>query len=110
MTVVAKLSSPTQQTTGPLGYGPGGPLPSPSPWTFYGSWLSFNGGIVVGAPAGGNQGPGTINAIAFYINGAPFDLGNYLPLTGGTVGGPLTVNGTFTVNGTVNLTLDPGTY
>jgi hypothetical protein len=96
---------------GPMGFGPGGPLPAPTPWIVYGTYLQWTGGIVVGNPTGGSLGPGTINAAAFYINGQSFELGNYLPLTGGVIGGPLTVNGAFVVHGTVDgITLDMGTY
>jgi hypothetical protein len=96
---------------GPMGFGPGGPLPTPTPWIAYGTYLQWSGGIVIGNPSGGNLGPGSINATAFYINGASFDLGNYLPLSGGIIGGPLTVNGAFVVHGTVDgIALDMGTY
>ena len=77
-----------------MGFGPGGPLPAPSPWTTYGSWIKYLGGVVVGNPTGGQLGLGTINATGYFINGVPFDLNNYLPLSGsGTVGGQLTLNG-----------------
>ena len=113
MKAIAKISapSPTPQTTSLLGFGPGGPLPAPSPWTTYGSWVSYLGGVVVGNPTGGQLGPGTINAVAYYTNGVPFDLSNFLPLSGGVIAGPLTVNGTFTALGLVDgIKLDMGTF
>ena len=113
MNAVAKLtSSVTPLSAGQMGFGPGGPLPAPTPWTTYGTWLQWSGGIVLGNPTGGNMGPGSINVTSYFINGAPFDLGNYLPLTGGIIGGSLTINGALTVvSGPVNgLVLDMGTY
>jgi len=96
---------PHPLTEAPLGFGPGGPLPSPSPWIIHGSWIEYsNGGVVLGSPTGGNKGPGTLNAANVYLNGSSLDLGNYLPLTGGTIGGNLSVTGNLAVNG-ANLTL-----
>jgi hypothetical protein len=89
----------------PVGYGPGGPLPPPTAWTQYGTYLQWNGGVVVGNPTGGSLGPGSINATAYFVNGASFDLGNYLPLTGGIITGPVVFQGT--VDG---LSLDMGTF
>jgi hypothetical protein len=101
--------SSTQQPI--IGFGPGGPLPAPTPWITFGSWIQYAGGVVVGNPTGGNLGPGTINAAAYFINGVQYDLADYLPLTGGVIGGNLTVNGVFTVNGSVNnITIDAGTF
>jgi hypothetical protein len=69
------------------------------------------GGVVVGTPSGGSQGPGTLNATNLFINGISIDVNNFLSLTGGTISGPLTVNGPFTVIGTTNgVTLDMGTF
>jgi hypothetical protein len=115
MNTLAKLNAPvklsTPSSTASMGFGPGGPLPAPTPWTSFGSWINYTGGVVVGTPTGGTLGPGTINAMAYYVNGTPFDLGNYLPLSGGIIGGPLTVNGAFTVNGLVDgIHLDMGSY
>jgi hypothetical protein len=95
----------------PVGLGPGGPLPAPTPWINFGSWIQYSGGVVVGSPTGSNTGPGTVNASAYFINGVPLDYANFLPLTGGVIGGNLTVNGIFTVNGSVDgLHVDAGTY
>lgn len=96
----------------PLGFGPGGPQPAPAAWTNNGSWIYYGGGVVVGpSTTGGNLGPGSINANAFFINGEPFELGNYLPLAGGTIAGPLTVNGAFVVKSTVDgIHIDMGTF
>jgi hypothetical protein len=72
-----------------LGSGAGGPLSAPTPWIQYSGYLNYGGGIVVGAPTGGNQGNGTVNAQSFYINGTLVNLNNYLLLAGGTLTGPL---------------------
>jgi hypothetical protein len=95
-----------------MGIGPGGPLPIPSPWSVSSGYITYTtGGVVVGTPTGGNQGPGTLNAANLFVNGISVDVANFLPLTGGTIGGPLTVNGNFTVVGTTNgVTLDMGTF
>jgi hypothetical protein len=95
-----------------IGFGPGGPLPSPSPWRVLGGYIDYvAGGVVVGTPTGGNLGPGTLNAVGLYINGLSFNLNNYLPLAGGTITGPLTINGNFTMNGvTDGIILDMGTF
>lgn len=109
--VPSAFSSVSPMIASPVGLGPGGPLPAPSPWTLHGSWIDFAGGVVIGNPTGGNLGPGTINVLAYYVNGAPFDLSNFLPLSGGIVGGPLTVNGAFVVHSTVDgINIDMGTY
>lgn len=111
MNVPVKSSSITPFSSAPMGLGPGGPLPAPTPWTTYGSYLLWNGGIVVGNPTGGNMGPGTINATAYFVNSTPFDLGNYLPVTGGIINGSLTVNGPFIADSTVDgITIDMGTF
>ena len=111
MNAIAKVNAPTPLIPGPLGVGPGGPLPSPSPWTWYGSWIKWTGGVVVGNPTGGNLGPGTVNASAFFLNGAAFNLNNYLPLTGGIISGTLTVNGvTQLLGGLDQTTIDMGTF
>lgn len=59
----------------PIGYGPGGPLPNPTPWTNYGSYVQYGYGVVVGQPSGGNLGPGSINASSLFINGVPISTG-----------------------------------
>lgn len=55
-----------------LGSGPGGPLPAPSPWGNFGTFLSYPYGVVIGAPAGGSQGNGALNVQSLYVNGIPF--------------------------------------
>ncbi len=50
----------------------GGPLPVSSPWLNYGSYVYWRGGVVVGSPAGGNTGNGTVNAQQYYVNGVTF--------------------------------------
>lgn len=103
--------TPSLTSVIPLGYGPGGPLPTPTPWIQYGTAVQWSGGVVVGNPPGGDMGPGAVNADAYFVNGAPFDLGNYLPLTGGTIAGPLTIQGAALFQGTVDgLTFDEGTF
>ena len=106
------MNVPALLTNASIGFGPGGPLPAPSPWTSYGHYIFYgNGGIVVGTPTGGNQGPGTLNAVNLYINGLSIDPGNFLQLSGGTVNGNLTINGSFTMNGPVDgVTLDMGIF
>jgi len=51
----------------------------------------FGDGIQVGTPTGGDMGVGTVNASNYYINGTALS-GTFLPLTGGTVTGRLTVS------------------
>lgn len=73
--------------------------------------------IVAGTPSGGASGAGTINAVAYYVNGVAIGVGPFLPLTGGTVTGATTfsaggtgvaitnsatVGGNLSVTGTLN--------
>jgi hypothetical protein len=74
-----------------LGSGAGGPLAQPGPWIVNSGWIQYSGGLVVGAPTGGNKGAGTVNAQSFYINGTLIDLTKYVQLTGGTMTGMLTL-------------------
>jgi hypothetical protein len=98
--------SPTPFTEAPLGFGPGGPLPAPTPWINYGPYIQYtNGGVVLGNPAGGNKGPGTLNAVNVYFNGVSLDIADYLPLSGGVVNGPLTVQ-TGPISFTVGLSMN----
>lgn len=77
-----------------LGAGAGGPLAPPTPWQPGVGFIYYtNGGIVVGYPAGVNKGVGAINAQSYYINGVLVDLTKYLPYTGGTLTGILTLSG-----------------
>lgn len=96
----------------PTGFGPGGPLPIPSPWVSYGTYIGYaTGGVLVGNPNGGDMGPGTINTVNLFINGLSISPGNYLPISGGTIGGNLTINGNLTVVGTSDgIKLDMGTF
>jgi hypothetical protein len=105
MTTTAPLSN------APIGFGAGGPLPAPSPWVSFGSYIAYpNGGVVVGNPAGGSFGLGTINANNLYLNGVQFSTQNFLQINGGTITGDLTVSGNLTVTGTSSVNLDMGTY
>jgi hypothetical protein len=75
-----------------LSGGPGGP---PQPWTVRGYTATYEGCVMVpSGVAGGNTGPGTINANDIYIQGTRLEvtLGHYLPLTGGTLTGPLNIS------------------
>jgi hypothetical protein len=84
-----------------LGSGAGGPLTAPSPWVAFEGYIQYSQGVVVGSPAGGNEGNGSINAAAIYINGVAVtagNLANYLPLAGGVMTGLLTLSGPPTAN------------
>lgn len=74
-----------------LGSGAGGPLPPVSPWSDWGTYLQYPKAVVVGP--GTPMGPGTINAVDYFINGAPFDFTTVVPIAGGTMTGPLTLSG-----------------
>jgi hypothetical protein len=77
-----------------LGSGAGGPLTAPTPWLSFPGYVAYlAGGVVVGAPSGGNQGPGTVNAINYYLNGVLVDPSRYVALTGGTMTGLLSLSG-----------------
>jgi len=93
------MTNPLLTNDPPMGFGPGGPLPAPSPWTTYGTYVSFGGGVVVGAPTGGNRGNGTINCASIYVNGVALSSVNYLPTAGGNITGNLSIGGTLTVTG-----------
>jgi hypothetical protein len=75
-----------------LGAGAGGPLTPPSPWSQYSGYVIYGGGVVVGAPTGGNIGGGVLNTQDLYVNGAHFTPAFYLPLTGGALTGLLTLS------------------
>ncbi len=77
--------------------------------------LSFIGGLVVGAPTGGNKGTGTINATNYYKNNVQlatetFVTSDYAALAGATFTGAITARpatgsvttGTMTVAGNAN--------
>ena len=72
--------------------------------------LTNSAGIQIGAPTGGAQGVGTINATALYINGVGVGTGSgsvtSVAVSGGTTGlttsgGPITTSGTITLAGTL---------
>lgn len=72
--------------------------------------LTASGGIQIGAPTGGAQGTGTINATGLYINGVGVGTGSgsvtSVALSGGTTGltvsgSPITTSGTITLGGTL---------
>jgi hypothetical protein len=55
--------------------------------------LTISPGLQVGAPTGGDKGTGSINAQAIYINNQPVGAqSGAVPITGGTMTGPLVVN------------------
>lgn len=105
-------NGPSILTNAPIGFGPGGPLPPPSPWTSFGSYIFYgNGGVVIGNPTGGSQGPGTLNASGLFVNGLTVNPNNFLQLSGGVITGNLAVDGNFTVTGiTDGVVLDMGTF
>ena len=72
--------------------------------------LNPTGGLQVGAPTGGAQGTGTINATGLFINGVGVGTGSgsvtSVNVSGGTTGlttsgGPVTTSGTITLAGTL---------
>jgi hypothetical protein len=72
--------------------------------------LTNAAGILVGAPTGGAQGDGTVNATGLFINGAAVGTGSgsvtSVALSGGTTGltvsgSPVTTSGTITLAGTL---------
>jgi hypothetical protein len=74
----------------------GGPGAPPQPWVVRGATISYDGAVLVPSNVvGGNTGSGTINANDLYIRGVKLEtlVGQYLPLTGGTLTGPLRISG-----------------
>ncbi len=72
--------------------------------------LNPSGGLQVGAPTGGAQGTGTVNATGLYINGVAVGTGSgsvsSVAFSGGTTGltvtgSPITTSGTITLAGTL---------
>ena len=72
--------------------------------------LTNSAGIQIGAPTGGAQGVGTINATGLFINGVGVGTGSgsvtSIAVSGGTTGltttgGPVTTSGTITLGGTL---------
>jgi hypothetical protein len=51
--------------------GGAGPSPAPTPWLRQGDHISYDRGVTVGDPVGGNMGDGMINAKGLYIDGQP---------------------------------------
>jgi hypothetical protein len=102
----------------------GGPLPASRTWVNYGAYCIYPGGVVVGAPPGGNTGAGTLNTGGYYLNGvqflpwkeAPNDGGLYGRQSLGWVAIPLTSDapsdGTHygRLNGAWSNAIDMGTY
>src|SRR5215469_194317 len=74
-----------------LGAGSGGPLPPISPWQDWVGWIQYKGPVVVGP--GAPQANGTINAVDYFINGAPFDFTTVVARSGSTMTGPLVLPG-----------------
>ena len=78
----------------------GGPGQPPQAWIqvggVAGGAIKYDGAVIVPANvAGGPQGPGTLNVNDLYIKGIRLQnlVGGFLPLTGGTLTGPLVING-----------------
>ncbi len=72
-----------------LGSGAGGPLTAPTPWVQFPGYVGYTGGVVVGG--GGFKGPGTFNCAAIFVNDILVDPTQYVPFSGGTLTGPLTL-------------------
>jgi hypothetical protein len=82
------MTEPVQQEA-VLGSGAGGPLTAPSPWVQYAGYINYAGGVTIGSVA--NQGNGTLNAASIFINGVVVNPSSYLPYSGGTMTGILTL-------------------
>jgi hypothetical protein len=76
-----------------LGSGAGGPLPQPSQWTTGPGYVNYPYAVTIGNPTGGAKGAGSLNLQSLYIQGTLVDLTKYLPFTGGTLTGTLTLAG-----------------
>jgi hypothetical protein len=81
-----------------LGSGAGGPLTAPTPWVSTGGGVYFGGAALLGSASGGLQTPGSLNCQGLYINGVAINTSNFLPVTGGTMGGPLILSADPTAN------------
>lgn len=66
-----------------------GPQPQPDPWTIQGPAVYYAHAMVIGNPAGGPQGDGTLNAEAFYVAGKLYDPTVFAPLAGAVMLGPM---------------------
>jgi hypothetical protein len=86
---MANLIAPLGETI--LGSGTGGPLSLPSQWVQGSGYIYYPFGVVIGTPAGGNEGNGTLNVSSLYINGSLVNLSQYLPYAGGTMTGSLSL-------------------
>lgn len=69
-----------------------GPQPQPDPWTIQGPAVYYAHAMVIGNPAGGPQGDGTLNAEAFYVAGKLYDPTVFAPLAGSIFTGPVTLH------------------
>lgn len=71
----------------------GGPGAPPQPWIVKGGSISYDGSVLLPATVtGGDTGPGTMNINQLYVKGVAVvnPVGNFLPLSGGTLTGTLT--------------------
>jgi hypothetical protein len=76
----------------------GGPGAPPQPWIVGNNAIAYNGAVLVPSQVLGGSvtPPGTINTNDLYIKGVPIEQlvsSNYLPLTGGSLTGPLHISG-----------------
>jgi hypothetical protein len=78
-----------------LGSGAGGPLSAPGPWIqekdSTSNYIFYPYGVVVGSAP--NKGNGSVSVISLYVNGVAVNPLNYLPYSGGTMTGILTLFG-----------------
>jgi hypothetical protein len=81
-------------TTNPENFS-AGPGPAPEPWNLVSAGtIAYDGAVLIpSGTIGGSKGAGTLNVGALFIQGINFltTISGYLPLSGGTLTGPLNV-------------------